>query len=90
VPALPSWLINPLWDQFAALLPARAQASGRWQVERTNAWHNAFNRLQRCYERRETVINAYFDLADTIITVRSMIRKAWTLHRWDTRPARRP
>jgi transposase len=23
VPALPSWLTNPLWDQFAALLPAR-------------------------------------------------------------------
>jgi transposase len=23
VPALPSWLIEPLWDQFAALLPAR-------------------------------------------------------------------
>jgi transposase len=23
VPALPSWLINPLWDQFAALLPTR-------------------------------------------------------------------
>jgi hypothetical protein len=33
-------------------------------VERTNAWHNAFNRLQRCYERRENVIDAYFDLAD--------------------------
>jgi transposase len=23
VPALPSWLTNPLWDQFAALLPIR-------------------------------------------------------------------
>jgi transposase len=23
VPALPSWLTRPLWDQFAALLPAR-------------------------------------------------------------------
>ncbi|MGH3646853.1 MAG: IS5/IS1182 family transposase, partial [Micromonosporaceae bacterium] len=31
-----------------------------------------------------------FDLADTIITVRSLIRKAWTLYRWDNRPARRP
>jgi transposase len=69
---------------------ASIQASGRWQVERTNAWHNAFNRLQRCYERRETVIDALFDLADAIITVRSLIRKAWTLYRWDTRPARRP
>jgi transposase len=69
---------------------APIQAGQRWPVERTNAWHNAFNRLQRCYERREEVIDAYFDLADTIITVRSLIRQAWTTHRWDSRPARRP
>jgi hypothetical protein len=25
---------------------APIQASQRWHVERTNAWHNAFNRLQ--------------------------------------------
>ena len=55
-----------------------------------SAWHNAFNRLQRCYERRAKVIDAYFDLADAIITVRSLIRQAWTLYRWDYRPARRP
>lgn len=183
MPALPSWLIEPLWDQFAALLPERdlfvaahpwgchrrriallvegngiplgrvlagahrhdspllaptldlledlgplpdeitvhldagydsgktrqtltdrglsgeiahkgekapIQASQRWHVERANAWHNAFNRLQRCYERREQVIDAFFDLADAIITVRSLIRQAWTLYRWDTRPTRRP
>jgi transposase len=35
------------------------QAGQRWHVERTNAWHNAFNRLQRCYERRENVIDAF-------------------------------
>jgi len=69
---------------------APIQASGRWQVERTNAWHNAFNRLQRCYERRENVIDAYFDLADAVITVRSLIRQSWTTYRWDTRPTRRP
>lgn len=69
---------------------APIQTSGRWQVERTNAWHNAFNRLQRCYERSEIVIDAFFDFADAIITIRSLIRKAWTLYRWDTRPARRP
>lgn len=55
---------------------APIQAGQRWPVERTNAWHNAFNRLQRCYERRETVIDAFFDLADAIITVRSLIRQA--------------
>ena len=43
---------------------APIQAGQRWPVERANAWHNAFNRLQRCYERREKVIDAYFDLAD--------------------------
>jgi transposase len=69
---------------------APIQAGQRWHVERTNAWHNAFTRLQRCYERRENVIDAYFDLADAIITTRSLIRQAWTTHRWDTRPARRP
>jgi transposase len=69
---------------------APIQAGQRWQVERTNAWHNAFNRLQRCYERRENVINAFFDLADAIITLRSLIRRAWTTHRWDNRPTRRP
>jgi transposase len=57
-------------------IKAPIQASQRWQVERTNAWHNAFNRLQRCYERRETVIDAFFDLADAITTLRSLIRKA--------------
>lgn len=69
---------------------APIQATQRWHVERTNAWHNSFNRLQRCYERREVVVEAFFDLADAIITVRSLIRRAWTTHRWDTRPTRRP
>jgi transposase len=69
---------------------APIQAGQRWHVERTNAWHNAFNRLQRCYERNETVIDAFFDLADAIITLRRLIREAWTHYRWDTRPAKRP
>jgi hypothetical protein len=69
---------------------APIQAGPRWPVERANAWHNAFNRLQRCYERREKVIDAFFDLAYAIITVRSLIRQAWTTYRWDSRPARRP
>jgi transposase len=69
---------------------APIQASQRWHVERTHAWQNAFHRLARCYERRATVINAFFDLADAIITIRSLIRRAWTTHRWDTRPRHRP
>ena len=69
---------------------APIQAGQRWPVERTNSWHNNFNRLQRCYERNEQVIDAFFDLADAIITLRRLIREAWTLYRWDTRPAKRP
>ncbi|GGZ97415.1 hypothetical protein GCM10010344_76850 [Streptomyces bluensis] len=57
-------------------------------MERTHAWQNAFHRLARCYERRVTLIDAFFDLADTIITVRSLNRRAWTTHRWDERPNR--
>jgi hypothetical protein len=37
------------------------------------------NRLQRRYERSETVIEAFFGLADAIITVRRLIRESWTL-----------
>ncbi|CAL9420580.1 IS5 family transposase ISSsv1 [Streptomyces sp. enrichment culture] len=51
---------------------------------------NAFHRLARCYERRLTVIGAFFDLADAVITVRSLIRQVWMTHRWDARPNRRP
>jgi transposase len=69
---------------------APVQAGRRWHVERTNAWHNGFNRLQRCYECNEDVIDAFFDLADAIIAVRRLIRESWTLYRWDTRPAKRP
>lgn len=71
-------------------IKAPVQASGRWHIERTNAWHNAFARLARCYERREVVVDAFFDLADTIITLRNLIRRAWTTHRWDSRPPQRP
>jgi hypothetical protein len=57
VPVLPAWLTDPLWDQFAALLP----------------------------ERHAAVVNAFSDLADTIITVRSFIRRVWETRRWDGR-----
>ena len=66
------------------------QASRRWHVERTNAWQNTFCRLARCYERRTVIIDAFFDLADTIITIRSLIRRTWTTYRWDERPNRLP
>lgn len=67
------------------------QAGARWVVERTNSWHTrGFRKLLVCTERRTSVIDAFIALANAIITVRRLIRTAWTTHRWDTRPARRP
>jgi transposase len=67
------------------------QAGARWVVERTNSWHNrGFNKLAICTERRTRVIEAFIALANAIITIRRLIRTAWTSHRWNTRPPRRP
>jgi transposase len=70
--------------------PAPIQAGMRWVVERTNAWHNAHRKLVLCTERRARVIDFWISLANIIIIVRRLLRRAWTSHRWDSRPARRP
>ena len=67
------------------------QAGARWVVERTNSWHNrGFKKLHICTERRIRVIEAFIALANAIIVTRRLIRTAWTTHRWDSRPNRRP
>ena len=67
------------------------QAGARWTVERTHSWHNrGFRKLATCTERRTRVIDALIALANAVITVRRLIRTAWTSHRWHTRPTRRP
>lgn len=67
------------------------QAGARWVVERTNSWHNrGFKKLLVCTERRGRVVEAFIALANAIIVIRRLIREAWTTHRWDTRPPRRP
>ena len=67
------------------------QAGARWVVERTNSWHNrGFRKLGYCTERRTRVIEAFIALANAVIILRRLLRTAWTTHRWDTRPARRP
>lgn len=63
------------------------QTDGRWVVERTNSWMNNFGKLRRNTERRRVCTEFYLALATAIITVRSLIRRAWYTHRWDTRPA---
>lgn len=67
------------------------QAGARWVVERTNSWHNrGFTKLAICTERRAHVIDAFIALANAVIITRRLIRAAWSTHRWDTRPTRRP
>ncbi|MFF3159651.1 hypothetical protein [Streptomyces sp. NPDC057910] len=70
--------------------PAPIQNTKRWPVERTNAWGNQFFKLLRCTERRTAVVEAYLSMIHAIITLRRLIRQAWTLHRWDSRPSKRP
>jgi hypothetical protein len=63
-------------------------AGARW---RTTSWHNrGFKRLAICTERRTRVIDAFTALANAVILIRRLVRTAWTSHRWDSRPTRRP
>jgi hypothetical protein len=66
--------------------PAPIQVGKRWVVERTNSWRGDFGRLRRCTERRRDCVDAYLALAAAIVTVRALLRAAWRLYRWDTRP----
>lgn len=47
---------------------------------------NNFGKLRRCTERRRKAVEFFLALAATVITVRCLIRRAWTLYRWNTRP----
>ncbi|SCF91109.1 hypothetical protein GA0115254_12445 [Streptomyces sp. Ncost-T10-10d] len=55
-------------------------------VERTNSWMNNFGKLRRCTERRKDAVEFFIAMASAIITIRCLIRRAWTLYRWDTCP----
>lgn len=70
--------------------PAPVAATGRWVIERTHAWTNAYKKLVWCTERRARVIDFWPTFAAVIITVRRLIREGWTRYRWDNRPARKP
>lgn len=72
-------------------MPAPIQNTKRWVVERTNSWHNrGFKKLAVCTEKRTRVIEAFIGLANAIIVTRRLLREAWTRHRWENRPTRRP
>ena len=70
--------------------PAPLNASGRWIVERTNAWQNAHKKLVWCTERRDAVIDFWLALSEAIIIVRRLVREGWIRYRWEGRPRRRP
>jgi transposase len=70
--------------------PAPVQATSRWPVERTNAWGNQCKKLVWNTERCDPVIDAFVAFAHAIITLRRLLRCAWTLYRWEHRPPRRP
>lgn len=70
--------------------PAPVQVGKRWVVERTNAWQNAFKKLLWCTERRQRVVDFYLVFANVVITVRRLLRTAWSRYRWDSRPVRHP
>jgi transposase len=71
-------------------LPAPIQAGRRWVIERTHAWGNQYGKLRWCTERRRTVVEFWLALASAVIVCGRLLRRAWTSHRWDGRPRRRP
>ena len=62
------------------------QVGKRWVLEAANSAMFDFGKLRRCTERTQIAVQAYLDLAAAIVTIRALLRAAWTLYRWDTRP----
>jgi hypothetical protein len=59
---------------------------GRWVIERTNSWCNNFGKIRRNTERRRACVDFYLAAVCILITIRSLIVRAWKHYRWDTRP----
>lgn len=65
-------------------VPAPVQIGKRWVVERANSWMNGFGKFRRCTDRNAKVIDFYLYLTAAIVTIRQLIQRTRTLHRWDT------
>jgi transposase len=70
--------------------PAPIQVGRRWVIERTHAWGNQYGKLRWCTERRRIVVEFWLALAAAAMVCGRLLRRAWTSHRWDGRPRRRP
>jgi hypothetical protein len=64
---------------------ALIRADGR-VVERTSSWMNDFAQLRRCSERRKALVEFFIAVAGAVISLRSLIRRACSVYRWDIRP----
>ena len=70
-------------------VPAPIQAGKRWVVERSHSWMNGFGKLRRCTDKRSQTVDFHLYLAAAILTLRTLIRRAAKLYRWDGRPTTR-
>jgi len=71
-------------------LPTPIQATKRWPVERTHAWHNNFYKLTRCTQRRQIVADFYIAFCQHRRPGPQTPTPSLDPYRWDTRPNRRP
>lgn len=62
------------------------QAGARWCRANELGNNRGFKKLATCTERHNRVIDALISLANAVIITRSLLRRAWTTHRWDTDP----
>jgi hypothetical protein len=71
--------VNVFLVSGAPTLVCRGGTGGGRRLSRTRLTCSAgrTDRLQRCHERCEEVIDAFFDLADTSSTVRGLIRQGF-------------
>ena len=58
-------------------------------IERLHSWMNTYGKLRRCSDRDGTIVDFYLYLAAALVTIRTLIQRARTLYRWDTRPTTR-
>ncbi len=77
---------DPLWSQFSALLPERVVVHPLSCHRPRIPDRVVFDKLVQAL----VLGAAFIALANAIIIVRRLLRTAWTSHRWDTRPSRRP
>lgn len=62
------------------------QHTRRWPIERTNSWCNNYGKIRRNTERHQAPVDFYLAAACILITIRSLIVRAWKHYRWNTRP----